>query len=124
MSDFPPSRPFGRALAGNTGRSMGAVVDLRSFTAQRSCVRRWAACAVAPAQYSDTPDDSAPSATLRIDGETFVAPVAEVESMRPGDIVDVGFLAVVIGAVAFRDGRICVSMTKRLAYGRLRLVQG
>ena len=35
--------------------------------------------------------------------------------MKPGDLVDVGFLAVVSRIVAFRDGRICVHLTKRLA---------
>ena len=94
---------------------MGAVVDLCTYAQ-----RHEGACDTAQCDGSD-PDVR--QATLLIDGEPYLTPATEVESMKPGDLVDVGFLAVVSRIVAFRDGRICVHLTKRLAYGRLQLVQ-
>ena len=94
---------------------MGAVVDFCTYAQ-----RHEDAC---DAARSDGPDPDARQATLLIDGEPYLTPATEVESMKPGDLVDVGFLAVVSRIVAFRDGRICVHLTKRLAYGRLQLVQ-
>jgi hypothetical protein len=94
---------------------MGAVVDLCTYAQ-----RHEAACNVA---RCDGPEPHGRQATLLIDGEPYLTPATEVESMKPGDLVDVGFLAVVSRIVAFRDGRICVHLTKRLAYGRLQLVQ-
>jgi hypothetical protein len=94
---------------------MGAVVDLCSYAQRSEDDDETARC-----RDSDSHERQA---TLLIDGEVYSAAATEVMSLKPGDLVDVGFLVVVSRIVAFRDGRICVHLTKRLAYGRLQLVQ-
>jgi hypothetical protein len=93
---------------------MGAVVDLCSY-AQRHEDEDERRCEADPAGRH---------ATFLLDGEPYLTAATEIEWLKPGDLVDVGFLAVVSRIVAFRDGRICVHLTKRLAHGRLQLVHG
>lgn len=94
---------------------MGSVVDLHLYAQ-----RRESRAHDARSQPGEVAEERA---MLFVDGEPYLAAVNEVEGLKAGDVIDFGSLAVVRRLVAFRDGRICVHATRKLAYGRLRLVE-